>query len=125
MFRKAHRGSVLESGRRFRIVRRVPVLLATLGAVHVVLGLGPADRPNWLMIGQDPAGGHNQPLERQIGPLNVGRLAPKWVATTAGDVSATPVVADGAVYFPDWGGRLWKLDAATGQGDLVPPDLRL
>jgi polyvinyl alcohol dehydrogenase (cytochrome) len=47
--------------------------------------------------------------------LQASRLAPKWVATTTGDVSATPVVADGAVYFPDWGGRLWKLNAATGQ----------
>jgi polyvinyl alcohol dehydrogenase (cytochrome) len=36
------------------------------------------------------------------------------VATTAGDVSGTPAVANGAVYFGDFGGTLWKLDAETG-----------
>src|SRR6266849_1068865 len=85
------------------------------GASQVVLAVTPVLRSDWLMISQDSSGSHNQPFERRIGPSNVGRLAPKWVATTAGDVSASPVVADGAVYFPDWGGRLWKLDAETGQ----------
>src|SRR5215210_1307586 len=33
---------------------------------------------------------------------------------TAGDVSATPAVVNGAVYFGDFGGMLWKLDAETG-----------
>jgi polyvinyl alcohol dehydrogenase (cytochrome) len=47
------------------------------------------------------------------------------VVTSAGDVSATPAVVEGdglkggrgpsgAVYFPDWGGKLWKVDARTG-----------
>ena len=75
------------------------------------------DRDNaaWRMIGRDAADSHNQPEEQTLGPWNVGGLAPKWVAATAGDVSATPAVADGAVYFPDWGGKLWKLDANTGR----------
>jgi polyvinyl alcohol dehydrogenase (cytochrome) len=67
------------------------------------------------MIGNDSKNSRNQPLERTIAPLNVSRLAPKWVATTAGDVSATPAVVDGAVYFGDFGGKLWKLDAETGR----------
>ena len=37
------------------------------------------------------------------------------MATTAGDVSATPAVVNGAVYFGDFGGMLWKLNAETGQ----------
>jgi polyvinyl alcohol dehydrogenase (cytochrome) len=94
---------------------RVLVLLAiTAGVSHVARGGGPPPRPEWLMIGGDAAGSHDQAMERKIARLNVGRLAPRWVATTAGDVSATPVVTLGAVYFPDWGGRLWKLDAGTG-----------
>ena len=36
------------------------------------------------------------------------------MATTTGDVSATPAVVNGAVYFGDFGGTLWKLDAETG-----------
>src|SRR2546423_6051582 len=69
----------------------------------------------WRMIGHDSRNSRNQPFERTIAPANASRLAVKWVATTAGDVSATPAVVRGAVYFGDFGGMLWKLDADTGQ----------
>ena len=67
------------------------------------------------MIGHDSTNTRNQPFEHTIGPSNVSHLVVKWVASTTGDVSATPAVVDGAVYFGDFGGTLWKLDAATGQ----------
>jgi len=70
--------------------------------------------PDWRMIGNDPTNSRHQPFEHLIRPENVHRLALKWVATIAGDVSATPAVVDGAVYFGDFGGKLWKLDAETG-----------
>src|SRR5258707_13325720 len=44
----------------------------------------------WPMIGHDATNTRNQPFERTIGPANAGQLAVKWMATTAGDVSATP-----------------------------------
>ena len=69
---------------------------------------------DWTMIGFDPTNSRDQPNEHDISPANVSQLAPKWIATTAGDVSATPAVVDGAVYFADTGGMLWKLNAATG-----------
>lgn len=71
--------------------------------------------PDWATIGNDPENSRNQRLEHSIGPTNVNRLSPKWVATTAGDVSATPAVVGGAVYFGDFGGTLWKVDAKTGR----------
>src|SRR5258705_3913079 len=71
--------------------------------------------PGWRTIGHDSRNSRNQAFERGIGPATAGRLAVKWVATTAGDVSATPAVVRGAVYFGDFGGMLWKLDADTGQ----------
>jgi polyvinyl alcohol dehydrogenase (cytochrome) len=66
------------------------------------------------MIGNDSTNSRHQPFERTIGPANASRLALKWTATTAGDISATPAVVNGAVYCGDFGGMLWKLDAATG-----------
>ena len=66
------------------------------------------------MIGHDSKNNRNQPQERVIGAENASQLAVKWRAATAGDVSATPAVVDGAVYFGDFGGMEWKLDAATG-----------
>jgi polyvinyl alcohol dehydrogenase (cytochrome) len=88
---------------------------------------GPVQGLGWPMIGRDVRNTRSQPFERQIGSENVARLAPKWVLTTAGDVSATPAVSGaddedaadrsphgGAVYVPDWGGMLWKVEAETG-----------
>jgi polyvinyl alcohol dehydrogenase (cytochrome) len=96
--------------------RRFMLALAALGALAgasqtlAVVGGG----PDWGMIGNDSVNSRNQPFERDISAANVNRLAPKWVATTTGDVSATPAVVNGAVYFGDFGGTLWKLDADTG-----------
>ena len=71
-------------------------------------------RRDWPTIGHDARNTRSQPFERDISPMNVHRLAPKWVASTTGDVSATPAVVKGAVYFGDFGGTVWKLDAKTG-----------
>ncbi|MFC7494656.1 MULTISPECIES: PQQ-binding-like beta-propeller repeat protein [unclassified Nocardioides] len=46
---------------------------------------------------------------------NVDDLEVKWEFTTGGDVSATPAVVDGTVYFPDRAGNLYALDKWTGQ----------
>ena len=97
-------------------------LAASLAVLHM---LASADTPDWATIGRDPENSRNQPLERTISVANVSRLAPKWIATTAGDVSATPAVVGGAVYFGDFGGTLWKLDARDGSRDLVAFGRRL
>jgi polyvinyl alcohol dehydrogenase (cytochrome) len=88
------------------------LFIALAGAARIVAT--PGGGHDWPMIGHDPADSRNQPHEHRIGPDNVRNLAVKWVATTTGDVSATPAVSDGAVYFGDFGGTLWKLDAETG-----------
>ncbi len=89
------------------------ILLAVVaGGAHMLATMGGG--PNWGMIGNDATNSRSQPLERTIDPSNAHRLMVKWVATTAGDVSGTPAVVDGAVYFGDFGGMLWALDAATG-----------
>jgi polyvinyl alcohol dehydrogenase (cytochrome) len=101
-------------GRRLLSVAAIVALLAVFAVVartHATVVGG----PNWAMIGNDPSNSRNQPFEHSIGPANASKLALKWVATTAGDVSATPAVVDGAVYFGDFGGMLWKLDAETGE----------
>jgi polyvinyl alcohol dehydrogenase (cytochrome) len=100
--------------------RSNPVTIALVLALLAALAAGArtlaTDREasDWPMIGRDPANSRSQPDERRIRPDTVHRLALKWAATTTGDVSATPAVVDGAVYFGDFGGTLWKLDAETG-----------
>jgi len=95
-----------------RLVVAITLVAALVGATQsLAKDIGGHD---WVTIGHDPTNTRDQPFEHTIKPKNVSRLAPKWVATTHGDVSATPAVVDGAVYFGDFGGTVWKLDAETG-----------
>src|SRR4051812_48901256 len=71
----------------------------------------PREWPSW---GHDLANSHYQPAEHAITPANVGRLKPKWLADLKGDISATPTIADGAAYVPDWGGFLSAVDIGDG-----------
>ena len=72
------------------------------------------DSATWSMSGQGITNWRFQPDENKLNAHNVGSLTPAWVATLAGDISATPAVVDGAVYVPDWGGNVSKLDAKSG-----------
>lgn len=92
-----------------KLALAVMILAAALGAFATN-----GDGPNWEMIGKDSNDTRNQPFESTISVDNVSHLEKKWIATTTGDVSATPAVVNGAVYFGDFGGTEWKLDAATG-----------
>src|SRR5271166_6289415 len=67
----------------------------------------------WPMGGQNLQNSRSQSVTT-ISPQNVGALKQKWVFTTRGDVSATPAVYDGTVYFPDWGGYFYAVNATTG-----------
>jgi polyvinyl alcohol dehydrogenase (cytochrome) len=69
----------------------------------------------WPRGGRDLANTRSNPLERRIDAGNVAGLTTKWTIATQGEVSATPAVTGGAVYFPDWAGYLTKADARTGQ----------
>jgi polyvinyl alcohol dehydrogenase (cytochrome) len=65
----------------------------------------------WAMFGQNP---QNTASTNTPALKNVDRLAVKWTFTTGGEVSARAAVVDGSVYFPDWGGNLWSVDAKKG-----------
>lgn len=106
--------------------------LGTVAALAIAVTArveGQGQNAEWSMIGHDVNNTRSQPFQSPISrrfslrvapnQRNVGRLEPRWILTTAGDVSATPAVVDdnrgGVVYFPDWGGKLWKVDAETGK----------
>ncbi len=77
--------------------------------------LGDDDRSDaqWAMGGQDLHNWRNQE-KTAINRKNAARLKTKWVFTTGGDVGATPAVVDGTVYFPDFAGNYYAVDAKTG-----------
>ncbi len=106
--------------RRTRPQLYLAVVLGLLAAVALVAAsqtlasAGPGMSPDWATYGYDPANTRDQPFEHDISPANANQLALKWVETTSGDVSGTPAVVNGAVYFGDFGGTVWKLNANTG-----------
>lgn len=89
---------------------------ALLALTTMVLIIARASVPvvNWPMFGQNPTNNAFNIAETTISASNVGQLAPKWVVTTGGDVSARASVMNGVVYFPDWGGNLWAVGATSG-----------
>ena len=72
------------------------VLALRVHAQSDVFGSG-----QWQIAGQNLGNTWSQPAEHSISPANVQNLHPKWVFTTAGDVSATPTADGATVYFPD------------------------
>jgi polyvinyl alcohol dehydrogenase (cytochrome) len=67
----------------------------------------------WTMGGQNL----NNTRTQGGGPVNRGTVANlklNWVFTTGGDVTATPAVVGNTVYFPDFVGNFYAVDATTG-----------
>jgi polyvinyl alcohol dehydrogenase (cytochrome) len=67
----------------------------------------------WTMGGQNLQNWRYQ-SNTGINSGTVKGLKLKWTFTTGGDVSATPAVANGIVYFPDFVGDFYAVNAATG-----------
>lgn len=94
------------------IVPASAILLSSAGLIADDSGHSGAQ---WPIMGQNLANSRSQPNERRISVSNVAKLAVKWRFTTGGDVSATPTVADDAVYFPDWSGHLYAARKQDGR----------
>ncbi len=102
----------LRSTRAFILSGAVAIGLAL--PVSAALAAAATPTGGWSTGGHDVQNTRSNPTQTAITPGNAAQLATKWTFTTHGDVSATPAVVGGAVYFPDWGGYLNKVDADTG-----------
>src|SRR5271155_5702747 len=103
--RRGHMGRAEQASRLRAVFGGASAIILSL--TSIALGQG------WPMGGQNLQDSRSQSVTT-ITPENVGTLKLKWVLTTRGDVSATPAVYDGTVYFPDWGGYFYAVNATTG-----------
>jgi len=71
----------------------------------------------WLNHGADIDNRRNAKGEILINPKTVQNLKLKCKFFAGKDISATPAVANGAVYFPSWNGYLYAVNAFNG--DLI------
>ena len=96
-----------EQASRLRAVGGGVIASGILFLASIAYGQG------WPMGGQNLENSRSQSVTK-ISPRNIGTLKQKWVFTTRGNVSATPAVHDGTVYFPDWRGYFYAVDASNG-----------
>ncbi|MEE7565250.1 PQQ-binding-like beta-propeller repeat protein, partial [Xanthomonas sp. Kuri4-3] len=68
----------------------------------------------WTSAGGGYMNSRFAPGEWLINPASVAGLKPAWSFATEGDVSATPTVEGKALYVPDWGGQLYRIDTDLG-----------
>jgi len=92
--------------------RTALVAVLAIGALVGAAAVLAAGSSDWPMGGQNISNTRSNPSS--ITRDNAKNLKLKWQAMVHGDVSATPAVVGGAVYFPDWAGYLYKLNASTG-----------
>ncbi|KAK1362105.1 putative polyvinyl alcohol dehydrogenase (Cytochrome) [Heracleum sosnowskyi] len=71
----------------------------------------------WLNHGGDITNRRFAVGELKISPKSVKNLKLRWSFFVGNDISATPAIANGVVYFPSWDGYLYALNAFNG--DLV------
>ncbi|KAK2636264.1 hypothetical protein Ddye_031056 [Dipteronia dyeriana] len=68
----------------------------------------------WLNHGANLSNRRSAIGEMQINRLSVKNLHLRWTFHAGRDISATPAVANGVVYFPSWNGYLYAVNAITG-----------
>lgn len=87
---------------------------------------GTVERPQALSLSPDIAQYHNHHAQANTGinSRNVSTLTPAWGYETETPVSHEPLVHEGAIYFADFGGNVYKLDARTGKEMWVRKDLQ-
>jgi quinoprotein glucose dehydrogenase len=105
-----------------------PTLIAfavAAGIAGATASSAPPTASEWPAYGRTPLGDRHSPLD-QITPANVDRLAVAWRFATGetgrryrarepARFSATPIMLDGRLYFSTPFGRVFALDAMTGQ----------
>jgi polyvinyl alcohol dehydrogenase (cytochrome) len=104
-----------------RIAKKSLLLRAALGgaiASGIILSFASttfagSGAGQWTMGGQDLNNSRTQ-SQGTITQSNVARLTQKWVFATGGDVTATPAVVGNTVYFPDFAGNFYAVNAQTG-----------
>ncbi|XVF16532.1 hypothetical protein REPUB_Repub10bG0039900 [Reevesia pubescens] len=69
---------------------------------------------NWLNHGGDLYNRRYAEKETRISPETVSRLRLKWEFYAGKDITATPAIFNGTLYFPSWNGNIYAVKASDG-----------
>jgi polyvinyl alcohol dehydrogenase (cytochrome) len=70
---------------------------------------------SWLQYGVDLRNTQENPAETLLSRTTVSGLSERWRLHVLDGASSTPLVLDGSAYFGDWGGRVYAVDAESGE----------
>ena len=82
--------------------------------IEICLFLLQAQPATWLNHGGDLFNRRFASEERKISPETVHKLALKWKFYTGDDVSATPAIFNGTIYFPSRNGNIYAVKEDDG-----------
>ncbi|GAA0161992.1 hypothetical protein LIER_18185 [Lithospermum erythrorhizon] len=68
----------------------------------------------WFNHGGDLTNRRNPVLEPLINPISTKNLRLRWKFVAGFDISATPSIVSGVIYFPSWNGNLYAVNAING-----------
>ncbi|GAB4856831.1 hypothetical protein Ancab_014749 [Ancistrocladus abbreviatus] len=92
-------------------------LIPSVFTIFVILGTANSHQwhdANWLNHGGDLHNRRFARAERKISPRSVSKLQLKWKFEAGKDITATPAIYKGAIYFPSWDGYVYALNATDG-----------
>ncbi|XP_021297783.1 uncharacterized protein LOC110426798 [Herrania umbratica] len=69
---------------------------------------------NWLNHGGDLYNRRYAEKETRISPETVSSLRLKWEFYAGKDITATPAIFNGILYFPSWNGNIYAVEASDG-----------
>ncbi|OMO79232.1 Quinonprotein alcohol dehydrogenase-like-superfamily [Corchorus capsularis] len=78
------------------------------------IGKNQESSQNWLNHGGDLYNRRYAEKESRISPETVSRLRLKWEFYAGKDITATPAIFDGTLYFPSWNGNIYAVKASDG-----------
>ncbi|CAL5191223.1 unnamed protein product [Lathyrus oleraceus] len=91
------------------------VLSLLLFCVHVALVFASSSESNnWLSHGGDLSNRRYASMEHKINPITAPHLKLKWKFFAGQDITASPTIYDGVVYFPSWNGNIYALREIDG-----------
>ncbi|KAK8607199.1 hypothetical protein V6N13_052943 [Hibiscus sabdariffa] len=88
--------------------------LLLLCLVSLLVSTPSADSTDWLSHGGNILNRRFADKENKISPETVSNLRLKWKFDAGKDITATPSVSNGAVYFPSWDGYLYAVKESDG-----------
>jgi len=68
-----------------------------------------------IMLGFNAQHTHVNPYERALTTANVAMLTQAWKTNTGGSIGSAPTVANGIVYISSSGGKMYAINAGTGE----------